>query len=123
VTCAPGASCYRPGIAVLGIGGLWLGAGKIVGLHPAEAAVAARWLGTPTVLPVHHHPADPAPAQLAADLTGSAIKPYRPCAWLHRSPHSGAVWMVARANSSAALAAAVGACVSPVLVTVRDRLR
>jgi acetyl esterase/lipase/L-ascorbate metabolism protein UlaG (beta-lactamase superfamily) len=64
---------HRPGIAVLGIGGLWLGAGKIVELHPAEAAVAARWLGVSTVLTVHHHPADPAPAQLAADLADSAI--------------------------------------------------
>ena len=64
---------YRPGIAVLGIGGLWLGAGKIVELHPAEAAVAARWLGVSTVIPVHHHPADPTPVQLAADLAGSAI--------------------------------------------------
>lgn len=37
------------GVGVIGIGGRWLSAGKIVGLHPA----------------------DPAPAQLAADLTGS----------------------------------------------------
>jgi len=35
--------------------------------------VAARWLGVSTVLTVHHHPADPAPAQLAADLADSAI--------------------------------------------------
>ncbi|MFY9927063.1 MAG: alpha/beta hydrolase fold domain-containing protein [Streptosporangiaceae bacterium] len=64
---------YRPGIAVLGIGGLWLGAGKIVELYPAEAAVAARWLGAPTVLTVHHRPNDPAPAQLAAELAGEAV--------------------------------------------------
>lgn len=65
---------YRPGIAVLGIGGLWLGAGKIVELHPAEAAVAARWLGASTVLTVHHRPSDPAPAQLAAELAGEAVE-------------------------------------------------
>ena len=68
--------------------------------------MAALWPGMPTVLPVHHHyPAGPAPAQFAADLTGSAIKPYQPRAWLHRSPHCGAVWMAALAVSSAAVAA------------------
>lgn len=64
---------HRPAIAVLGIGGLRLGAAKTVELYPAEAAVAARWLGVSTVIPVHHQPADPASVQLAAELADSAI--------------------------------------------------
>lgn len=67
------AELYRPEIAVLGLGGLWLGAAKVVELYPADAAVATRWLGVSTVIPVHHHPADPAPVQLAVDLDGSGI--------------------------------------------------
>jgi L-ascorbate metabolism protein UlaG (beta-lactamase superfamily) len=65
---------YHPSIAILGIGGLWLGPVKIIELPPSEAAVAVRWLGVSTVIPVHHHPSDPAPAQLAAELAGSGIE-------------------------------------------------
>ena len=45
-------------------------------LPPGEAAIAATWLGVHTVIPVHHPPGDPAPAQLAADLAarGEAIR-------------------------------------------------
>jgi acetyl esterase/lipase/L-ascorbate metabolism protein UlaG (beta-lactamase superfamily) len=59
---------YRPDIAVLGIGGIRLGPVRVTELPPAEAAIAARWLGVSTVIPVHYAPGDPAPAQLAADL-------------------------------------------------------
>jgi acetyl esterase/lipase/L-ascorbate metabolism protein UlaG (beta-lactamase superfamily) len=61
---------YRPDIAVLGIGGIRVGPVRITELPPAEAAVAARWLGVSTVIPVHYLPADPAPVQLAAELGG-----------------------------------------------------
>lgn len=59
---------YRPQVAVLGIGGIRVGATRVVELPPHEAAVAARQLGVSTVIPVHYLPGDPAPAQLAADL-------------------------------------------------------
>jgi L-ascorbate metabolism protein UlaG (beta-lactamase superfamily) len=59
---------YQPDIAVLGIGGVRVGAARIVELQPAEAAIAARWLGVSTVIPVHYLPGDPAPTQLAAEL-------------------------------------------------------
>jgi acetyl esterase/lipase/L-ascorbate metabolism protein UlaG (beta-lactamase superfamily) len=61
---------YRPQIAVLGIGGVRLGPVTVTELPPAEAAIAATWLGVHTVIPVHYPPGDPAPAQLAADLAG-----------------------------------------------------
>ncbi len=59
---------YRPDIAVLGIGGIWLGPLDVTELPPAEAALAARWLGVRTVIPMHYAPGDPAPAQLQASL-------------------------------------------------------
>ncbi|GAA3068695.1 hypothetical protein GCM10010464_36120 [Pseudonocardia yunnanensis] len=61
---------YRPQIAVLGIGGARVGPVTVTELPPAEAAIAAMWLGVHTVIPVHYPPGDPAPAQLAADLAG-----------------------------------------------------
>lgn len=66
---------YRSEIAVLPIGGVWVGAVNVANLTPADAAIAADWLGVSTVLPVHHRPGDPAPAQLSADLAarGEAI--------------------------------------------------
>jgi L-ascorbate metabolism protein UlaG (beta-lactamase superfamily)/acetyl esterase/lipase len=64
---------HHPQIAVLGIGGLWVGAVKVTELSPADAATAARWLGVDTVIPVHYSPGDPAPAQLTADL--AAVDP------------------------------------------------
>ncbi|WP_251983020.1 hypothetical protein [Streptomyces violaceusniger] len=54
-------------MAVLGIGGIRLGPVRITELPPAEAAIAARWLGVSTVIPVHY-----TPAQLAADLGDAA---------------------------------------------------
>jgi L-ascorbate metabolism protein UlaG (beta-lactamase superfamily) len=63
---------YRPDIAVLGIGGIRVGAVRVTELPPAEAAIVTRWLGASTVIPVHYLPGDPAPAQLAADLGDSA---------------------------------------------------
>jgi L-ascorbate metabolism protein UlaG (beta-lactamase superfamily) len=61
---------------VLPIGGVWVGAVNVANLTPADAAVAADWLGVSTVLPVHHQPQDSAPARLAADLAarGEAIE-------------------------------------------------
>ena len=63
---------YEPDIAVLGIGGIQVGAVRVVELPPADAATAAGWLGASTVIPVHHPPGDPAPAQLAAALESDA---------------------------------------------------
>lgn len=67
---------YRPEIAVLPIGGVWVGAVNVANLPPADAAAAADWLGVSTVLPVHHRPGDAEPARLAADLAarGEAIE-------------------------------------------------
>jgi acetyl esterase/lipase len=67
---------YRPEIAVLPIGGVWVGAVDVANLPPADAAVAADWLGVSTVLPVHHRTGDSATARLAADLAarGEAIE-------------------------------------------------
>ncbi|WP_134730833.1 alpha/beta hydrolase fold domain-containing protein [Amycolatopsis nivea] len=65
---------YRPETAVLGIGGLWLGATRVVELPPLDAAAAARWLGVSTVIPVHHTPGDALPTQLAANLAGDPIE-------------------------------------------------
>ncbi len=67
---------YAPDVAMLGIGGLWVGRVKVTELPPADAAVAAQKLGVATVIPVHYHPVDPAPAQLSADLAaaGSSIE-------------------------------------------------
>ncbi len=64
---------YRPDVAILGIGGVWVGAVKITELPPADAARAVRMLGASTVIPVHHHPDDPAPAQLIAELTVAGV--------------------------------------------------
>ncbi|WP_051323679.1 alpha/beta hydrolase fold domain-containing protein [Candidatus Solirubrobacter pratensis] len=62
---------YRPQVAVLGIGGVGPGTHRAVELPPAEAAIAAAWLGVHTVIPVHHPPGDPAPAQLEADIAAA----------------------------------------------------
>jgi L-ascorbate metabolism protein UlaG (beta-lactamase superfamily) len=64
-----------PHVAVLGIGGLQVGPVKIVELPPADAAIAAEWLGVCHVLPVHYPPGDPAPDDLRHELAqrGSAI--------------------------------------------------
>jgi acetyl esterase/lipase/L-ascorbate metabolism protein UlaG (beta-lactamase superfamily) len=59
---------YAPSVAILGIGGLWLGRIKLTELPPADAAIAVRLLGAHTVIPMHYHPHDPAPAQLVAEL-------------------------------------------------------
>lgn len=59
---------YAPEIAVLGIGGIWVGPEYAAELPPAEAATAAAWLGVTTVIPVHYAPGDPAATQLRADL-------------------------------------------------------
>ncbi|HEY4455563.1 MAG TPA: MBL fold metallo-hydrolase [Pseudonocardiaceae bacterium] len=67
---------YRPEIAVLPIGGVWIGPVNVANLPPGDAAAAADWLGVSTVLPVHHRPGDAEPARLAADLAarGEAIE-------------------------------------------------
>lgn len=62
---------YHPQIAVLGIGGVWVGPASVTELAPAGAATAARWLGVHTVIPVHYAPGHPAPVQLTADLAAA----------------------------------------------------
>ena len=66
---------FAPHVAVLGIGGLQVGPVKIVELPPADAAIAADWLGVSHLVPVHYPPGDPAPDHLRHELTqrGSAI--------------------------------------------------
>jgi L-ascorbate metabolism protein UlaG (beta-lactamase superfamily) len=59
---------YAPHVAVLGIGGVKVGPTEIVELSPADAAIAAEWLGVSHVLPVHYAPGDPAPDQLRHEL-------------------------------------------------------
>jgi L-ascorbate metabolism protein UlaG (beta-lactamase superfamily) len=59
---------YAPEVAVLGIGGIRVGAADITELPPPEAAIAASWLGVSTVIPVHYLPGHPAPEELAAEL-------------------------------------------------------
>jgi L-ascorbate metabolism protein UlaG (beta-lactamase superfamily)/acetyl esterase/lipase len=59
---------YHPNIAVLGIGGIRVGAVTVIEMHAAEGAVAAEWLGVQTVIPVHHPPTEPFPVQLSAEL-------------------------------------------------------
>ena len=58
---------------MLSIGGIQTGAGIVIELPPADAAIAAQWLGVDTVIPGHYVPDSPAVAQLTADL--SAIAP------------------------------------------------
>ncbi|WP_051899331.1 alpha/beta hydrolase fold domain-containing protein [Sciscionella sediminilitoris] len=64
---------YRPHTAVLGVGGLWVGATRVIELPPSDAATAARWLGVTTVIPVHHTPGDAIPVQLTANLATDPI--------------------------------------------------
>ena len=66
-------SLYSPHIAILGIGGLWVGAIDGVELPPREAMLAASWLGVDTVIPVHYAPGDPAPAQLQAEVESAGL--------------------------------------------------
>ena len=58
---------------MLGIGGIRLGAGVVIELSPADAAIAAQWLDVKTVIPGHYLYDSPAIAQLTADL--SAVAP------------------------------------------------
>jgi L-ascorbate metabolism protein UlaG (beta-lactamase superfamily) len=66
---------YAPHVAVLGIGGVKVGPVQIVELPPADAAIAAEWLGVSHVLPVHYAPGDPAADHLRHELAqrGSVI--------------------------------------------------
>ena len=66
-------SLYSPDIAILGIGGLWVGPIDAVELPPREAMLAASWLGVDTVIPVHYAPGDPAPLQLRAEVESAAL--------------------------------------------------
>ena len=66
-------SLYSPDIAILGIGGLWVGPIDTVELPPREAMLAASWLGVNTVIPVHYAPGDPAPLQLRAEVESAAL--------------------------------------------------
>jgi L-ascorbate metabolism protein UlaG (beta-lactamase superfamily) len=61
---------YEPHIAVLGVGGLQVGPVKIVELPPADAAIAAEWLGVSHVLPMHYAPGDSAADDFRHELTG-----------------------------------------------------
>src|SRR6476620_11744304 len=58
---------YHPTVAILGIGGVWLGRVKLSELPSADAAVAAQCAGVSTPIPVNSPPAAAAPAKLAAD--------------------------------------------------------
>jgi L-ascorbate metabolism protein UlaG (beta-lactamase superfamily) len=60
---------YEPHVAVLGVGGLQVGPVKIVELPPADAAIAAEWLGVSHVLPMHYAPGDPAADDFRDELT------------------------------------------------------
>jgi L-ascorbate metabolism protein UlaG (beta-lactamase superfamily) len=61
---------YQPEVALLGIGGLPIGANPaLMELPPAEAARAAEWLGVKCVIPVHYQPHGPEPDQLATALS------------------------------------------------------
>lgn len=64
---------YSPDIAILGIGGLWVGPIDAVELPPREAMLAASWLGVETVIPVHYAPGDPAPLQLKAEVDAAGL--------------------------------------------------
>ena len=66
-------SLYSPDIAILGIGGLWVGPIDAVELPPREAMLAASWLGVETVIPVHYAPGDPAPLQLKAEVEAADL--------------------------------------------------
>lgn len=66
-------SLYSPDIAILGIGGLWVGPIDAVELPPREAMLAASWLGVGTVIPVHYAPGDPAPLQLRAEVECASL--------------------------------------------------
>ena len=66
-------SLYSPDIAILGIGGLWVGPIDAVELPPREAMLAASWLGVKTVIPVHYAPGDPAPLQLRAEVEAAGL--------------------------------------------------
>ena len=66
-------SLYSPDIAILGIGGLWVGPIDAVELPPREAMLAASWLGVKTVIPVHYAPGDPAPLQLRAEVEAASL--------------------------------------------------
>ena len=66
-------SLYSPHIAILGIGGLWVGPIDAVELPPREAMLAASWLGVNTVIPVHYAPGDPAPLQLRAEVESANL--------------------------------------------------
>jgi L-ascorbate metabolism protein UlaG (beta-lactamase superfamily) len=67
---------YAPQVAILGIGGVQHGPVSTTWLPPAEAAIAADWLGAPRVIPVHYPPGDPAPSELISALAarGSGIE-------------------------------------------------
>lgn len=66
-------SLYSPHIAILGIGGLWVGPIDGVELPPRDAMLAASWLGVDTVIPVHYTPGDPAPVQLQAEVESAGL--------------------------------------------------
>jgi L-ascorbate metabolism protein UlaG (beta-lactamase superfamily) len=61
---------YAPQVAILGIGGVQNGPVNTTWLPPAEAAIAAEWLGAPRVIPVHYSPGDPNPGELTRALAG-----------------------------------------------------
>ena len=64
---------YSPHIAILGIGGLWVGPIDGVELPPRDAMLAASWLGVDTLIPVHYAPGDPAPLQLQAEVESAGL--------------------------------------------------
>ena len=64
---------FAPRVAVLGIGGVQLGPVDTTELPPADAAIAADWLGVSTVIAVHHVPGDSAPEELAREIAARGL--------------------------------------------------
>jgi L-ascorbate metabolism protein UlaG (beta-lactamase superfamily) len=66
---------YQPDLALLGIGGLPVGAISLLAeLPPSDAAVAAEWLGVKRIIPGHYPPNGPEPDQLVTALTNRKSK-------------------------------------------------
>jgi len=61
---------FSPHVGVLAIGGHQLGPVNTTGLPPADAAIAAEWLGVSHVIPLHYPPGDSAPEDLRREIAG-----------------------------------------------------
>jgi L-ascorbate metabolism protein UlaG (beta-lactamase superfamily) len=59
---------FAPRVGILGIGGVQVGPVDTTLLPPADAAIAAEWLGVAHVIPVHYPPGGAAPDELRREL-------------------------------------------------------